>query len=123
MKKEARRGGVDDVVSAGFGEDVVGHGVMEEAADQGLGQGCFLGEGGEGDGAILGDLAGEVVSVDGAEGEDVGELWCGRSMSVVGWKIETGGGTGFGGEYAEENLGIDAARPQGQSLQGLGGVN
>ena len=67
LDEEARRGGVDDVVWGGFGEDMVGYGVVKEAPDEGLGKGCFLGEVGEGDGRILRDIGSEVVGVDGAE--------------------------------------------------------
>lgn len=67
LDEEARRGGVDDVVWGGFGEDMVGYGVVKEAPNEGLGKGCFLGEVGEGDGRILRDIGSEVVGVDGAE--------------------------------------------------------
>ncbi len=61
----ARGGRVRDVVGAGLAEDaVVGDGEADDAAEVRFRHAAFAGEVGDGDGAVEGDVRGDVVFVD-----------------------------------------------------------
>ena len=76
---------MDDMARGRLAEDVIGHCMAKKAADEAFRKGCFLGEVSEGDRGISRNMGGEVIGIDGAEREDVCELWQQKNvMSAVG---------------------------------------
>ena len=119
LDHHAADGGVSDAAGRGFCEDAVGHCMVEEAKDKGLGQAARWGDFGIGSGAIEGYGFVDVIGVDDVQDGDVGglPLFYGSFSGL--WI----GVAGRGATHAVQYLACKACGAQYEFSNGLGGID